>query len=229
MTSSPASDSELDSQEFLSFVAHELKTPLTIIKGYSATLRRMLDGEEERQMAADIEEQTDRVTRVVNQLLDVSRIESGRITLRPARLELLELVEDVVSRHRARDPARPIRVDAENDHLVCLADETTLRHILDDLLLNARQYSAEGKEIFVSAQRRNGDMEIALRDLGRGIAPSDLPRLTEKRYRGLGAEGEGLGLGLYIASALLAMQGGQLVIESELGRGSTFRVILPAA
>ena len=87
MTPSPAPDPELDSQEFLSFVAHELKTPLTIIKGYSATLRRMLDGEEERQMAADIEQQTDRVTRLVNQLLDVSRIESGRITLRPARLE----------------------------------------------------------------------------------------------------------------------------------------------
>lgn len=227
MTGSPATDAER--QEFLSFIVHELKTPLTIIKGYSATLRRMLDDEEASQMAADIEQETDRVTRLVNQLLDVSRIESGGKTLQAVEVEVLELVEDVVSRHRARDSSRAMRVEAEEDELICLAEEGALRRVLDDLLLNARQYSTAGEEVLVSALRGEGHVAIAVCDRGPGIAAADLPRLTEKGYRAAGANGDGLGLGLYIASGLLAMQGGELTVESEAGRGSTFRVTLPAA
>jgi signal transduction histidine kinase len=218
----------VEDQEFLSLVAHELKTPLTIIKGYAATLRRSLEHGEAGQMAADIEQEADRVTRLINQLLDVTRIESGRMTLRPVAIEVLDLVEDVVSRRRSRDPSSPIRIEAEEDDLVCLADEGTLRRMLDDLLLNALQYS-EGEEIVVSARRNGGNIEIAVRDRGRGIAPADLPRITEKCFRADGAEGDGLGLGLYIASGLLSMQGGQLIVESEVGSGSTFSVLVPAA
>lgn len=219
---------EGDNQEFLSFVGHELKTPLTIIKGYAAALRRRLEGEE-GQMAVDIEQEADRVTRMVNQLLDVSRIESGRLEMQPASLEIVELLEDVVSRHRSADGSRTIRVRTGDEDLRCLADESTLRRVLDDLLRNARQYSDPARPIEVAAAATEDGVEIAVRDEGNGISEGDLAHLSDKQFRASGANGEGLGLGLYIANGLLAAQGGRLEVESVPGQGSTFRVVLPAA
>ena len=208
-------------------MAHAMKTPLTVIKGYSATMRRRLEGDA-GEMAGDIEQAADRVTRILNQLVDVWRLESETMAVNPRRVEVVGLVDDVVSRF-GRSEGQTISFEAPEHDLHCIADETSLRRSLEELLRNARQYSAAGKPITVETAVSAGQVEVAVRDEGSGISEDDLPRITEKHFRAAGAPGEGLGLGLYIADRSLARQNGRLEAESTLGQGSTMRVILPQA
>ncbi|MEX2237706.1 MAG: ATP-binding protein [Dehalococcoidia bacterium] len=215
--------------EFLSFAAHELRTPLTIVKGYASVLSRNAAEAGDREMARSINEESDRISALISQLLDVSRMESGAIQ----ELELQDVpvgrvIEQVATRHRDVDPDREINVEHSVDGLTCRADPEALRQILDNLLSNARKYSDPGAPVYISVQTRDGQVFINIKDSGVGIPADELGRIGEKLYRASTGKGhEGSGLGMYIARRYLELHRGHMEIESEVNKGSTFTIVLP--
>jgi PAS domain S-box-containing protein len=214
--------------EFLSFAAHELRTPLTIVKGYASVLGRDNSNPANREMALAISEESDRIATLINQLLDISRIEAGSLQLDVSPVTVAEVVDQVVARHRDVDPEREITIDFDSPDTRCIADPEALTQILDNLLTNARKYSNPGSPVRVHFQRDGGVVRLSVIDHGIGIPPDEIERLGEKLFRASNSKGhDGSGLGIYIARKYLELQEGELRITSEVGKGSTFSVELP--
>lgn len=242
---------ELDrlKSEFVSSVSHELRTPLTTIKTLTHVLESDLVSQSERaEYLRTIAEECDRQIDFVQNLLDLSRIESGalRITLKEADLDAI-LHECVEANYRAA-LAREIDLKLEKtaaDAPPAFTDASVLRRIVSSLIENAMKYTPENGSINVSAERHDGHIAVIVADDGCGIANADLPHIFEKFYRGkpLKSEGtdescapenetSGIGLGLYLVKSLVEQIGGEISAESparETGRGSRFIVLLPLA
>lgn len=228
---------ERQREEFLSVASHELRTPVASIKGYAQMLLRAqqrgrLDPERLDQSLGTIDHEVGRLTGLINDLLDVSRIRTGRLTLQPARIDLAQAVDDLLcrfatrldDRHRleASFLARPLWVDA---------DLPRLEQILLNVLENAAKYSPAGGAIRVRALAEDGDAVVSVADEGIGIAPEEQAGIFAPYARGRNAAAEsfgGLGLGLYISRTLAEQHGGALSVFSEgEGRGTSFSLRLP--
>ncbi len=212
-------------REFLAMATHELRNPLTGIKGNAQLMRRRATYSERAVDA--IVAQADRLERLVDDLLLASQIEADR-------LDLVTEETDLVAEARAAADAwgvaeTSIRVEAPVESIVVLADRRRLGQVFANLLENAIKYSRDGGEIVVSVGRKEDEARVAFVDRGVGIPPESLPRLFDRFYRAPGAAGQapGLGLGLYISRRIADDHGGRIEVESELGRGSTFTVVLP--
>lgn len=215
--------------EFISTVSHELRTPLTYIQGYSELLqRRRLGSEAAREAIAEIHNASVRMARLVDDLLDLSRIEAGRLDLRPRELDLAELLKSAVRAARVQAPH--LEIQLEIDELPTLvADPDRLRQIIDNLLNNAERYAATSR-VIVRARRCDGGVRVDVSDEGPGISPEDQERIFEPFYRGKRSEvlpQRGGGLGLTIVRHLVEAHGGRVGLESAPGRGSTFWFTLP--
>ena len=220
--------------EFIANVSHELRTPLTAIQGYLETL---LGGAlEEREHARRFVEiafrHTERLGRLLNDLTDLSNIELGKVSLRLGPTPLGALVDSVLElvAAKARDGAVALHAEV-SEGLAVRADHDRLLQVLINLVDNAVKYTPHGGAVTVQA-RRTGDGRVALSvsDTGIGIPRADLPRITERFYRvdkARSRELGGTGLGLAIVKHLVLVHGGDLAIESEEGRGTTVRVLLP--
>jgi PAS domain S-box-containing protein len=214
--------------EFLSFAAHELRTPLTIVKGYASVMSRDDSDPERREMALAISEEADRIAFLINQLLDVSRIEAGSLSLEVQTVRLAEIVDQVVARHRDVDPEREITIDFDSPETTCVADPEALTQVLDNLIANARKYSEPGTPVSVRVESDGSLVHVSVVDQGIGIPPDEVSRLGEKLFRATNSRShEGTGLGLFIASKYLELQNGRLDVQSELNAGSTFTIVLP--
>lgn len=222
--------------EFMSLVAHELRTPLNTL--FLETQMRTLHvkrgnmaafGQEQMSgMVKRDERQIKAMIRLIDDMLDVSRMRSGTLSIRPGQVELMELLERVVadlSLHAGATgstvtllPHTPVRG---------LWDEFRIEQVIVNLLTNALRYG-NGRPVEVSIGDLDGAVRIDVRDQGRGIEPADRERIFEPFERGV-ATGElkGLGLGLYISRQLAASHGGTLTVASEVGKGSTFTLVLP--
>ena len=235
----------LESQRrLLANVAHELRTPLTVIQGYALALREGMleDGGDRERALATIVEESERADRLLSQLLQLSRLESGlrRPALQPVRLQVL--VGRVVERHRLAAEARGIDLGATTaPDLFASADPELLEQALDNLVANAFQHCGSGTRVQIAAQPalpapdRAPLVRIRVSDDGPGIPPEALPRLFERFYRveperadGSGRPA-GFGLGLAIAREIVAAHGGTISVESQPGQGTTFVIDLPAA
>lgn len=244
---------ELDrlKSEFVSSVSHELRTPLTTIK----TLTRLLlrggqDEEERREYLETISVECDRQIDLVLNLLDLSRIEAGKSTVSPARVDAGEVVGACVAmeRHAAESRGQELLAVVPEDLPPARADRTALRRVLCSLIENAIKYTPDGGSITLKAEGSDEGVLIHVVDSGRGIAPEDVPHVFEKFYRGRApeapngdgpardvldyaadefAEAPGVGLGLYIAQTITSQMGGRITVESAPDRGSTFTVRLP--
>lgn len=222
-------------RDFVADVSHELRTPLTTIRGNLALLRdRPIPAEERDDILADTVDETDRLIRLVNDLLKLARAEAGRqLHIQPVLVK--PIVLEVCRRARLLDPDRTIACEPLPD-VVASADRDALQQVLLILLDNAVKY-AKGPITIVTQIRSNESLDraesavaISVRDVGPGIESKDLSHLFERFYRGDDARGEpGLGLGLPIARALIEAQSGTLTAESQSGKGSVFTVILPQA
>jgi signal transduction histidine kinase len=220
--------------EFLGQVSHELRTPLTIIHGYSELMvdGLLLEPDSVRQSADEIHTSSALMLRLVDDLLDTSRLDSGRIELKTARVELDGWLARLAAGFGQANPSHTLTTHIAEDLPCVNADPDRLGQVMNNLLSNAVRYSAGGTEIRVSADIVGDSIEVDVSDHGSGVAPEDCERIFEKFYRGRhGAtlEVRGTGLGLAVARQLVEAHGGTIGVRSTLGRGSTFWLRLPVA
>ncbi len=220
---------------FISVISHELKTPVALIKGYAATLRRedvQWDEATIREGLAIIEEEADRLTALIDNLLDASRIQAGGLKLEFEEVDLAHLIRQVAERFQPQTAAHTIVVDVPDDLPPVWADPERVRQILSNLLSNAIKYSPEGGIIRVGAWREGDHVTVYVADQGIGIPEEEQDRLFDRFYRvdsSLRRKTQGAGLGLYLAKALVEAHGGRIWVHSKPGQGSTFFFTLPVA
>jgi signal transduction histidine kinase len=216
---------------FISIISHELKTPVALIKGYVATLRRD-DARWEKQVVNDslavIEEETDHLTALIDDLLDASRLQTGGLSLKRSDINLPVIVEHLVERYRTQSSKHEFIVDLPPDFPILLADEERLRQVISNLLSNAIKYS-QGGRIVVSGQVRADKVIVCINDEGPGIAQGDLPHIFDRFYRAPeeAKKTKGAGLGLYLARSIIEAHGGQIWVESKPAHGTRFCFSLP--
>jgi len=222
-------------QDFVANVSHELRTPLTTIKGYAETLLEgALKEEVAFQFVQVIKRQSDRLAKIVEDLLTLSKIESKEFQLKMENLLLPELIEDVLNFIQEAAEKKKISISLELPApLMVKADRNYLEQILINFIDNAIKYGREGGKIIISAiQITQSEIEVSVRDNGIGIPKEDLPRIFERFYRvdkGRSRELGGTGLGLSIIKHLIQAHSGRVWAESQLGEGSTFYFTLPCS
>jgi len=219
--------------EFVATASHELRSPLTSIKGFVELLRagEGLD-DRQREFLDIVLVSTNRLVDLVNDLLDIARLEAGRVEVHRRPVDVSEVLEDVTTLLRGR-------IDAKHQHLVVevsddtprvLADATRLRQMLTNLVTNAHLYTDEGGSLILRAGRHPAGVRIEVADTGRGMSPAELEHVFERFSRGQGSTGTpGTGLGLSIVKSLVDLHGGTIDVSSTPGEGTTFAVTLPAA
>lgn len=218
--------------DFVANVSHELRTPLTSIKGFIETL---LDGglsneESARRFLTIISQETDRLNRLINDLLDLSKLESGRTELNQTRLYLAPLVEEVRQTMDARLAEKRLSFSVELGSVAVWADEDRIREVLVNLIDNAVKYTPEGGSIRIMEIGRGNEQEFIVCDTGFGIPKESLGRIFERFYRvdkARSREMGGTGLGLSIVKHIIERHKGRVWVESELGKGSSFHFTLP--
>jgi len=222
--------------EFLANVSHELRTPLTAIKGFVDNMLDGLTGElNPRQLRylTRLQANTDRLARLINDLLDLSRIEAGRLELRPTTVQLAPLVQDVVASLRPVAAAQGLQLEAPTTDAIVWADADKVTQVLMNLLGNALKFTPADGQVTVTVTHDGvAWVQIAVADTGPGIAANDAAHLFDPFYQAAHmdlAKRDGTGLGLTIAKTLVEMHGGRLWVESTVGHGSTFRFTLPVA
>ena len=220
--------------EFISTAAHELRTPITTIKGYAQLLDRWTPGgHEPREGKAFriLNRQSDRLTQLVQELLEVSRLQLGRLALRRQRFELGELVADVLERMQGVSSQHRLVLHQEGRVFVD-ADRDRIDQVLVNLFDNAIKYSPDGGDIEIWVSARDGSGVVSIRDPGMGIPQERQGQLFERFYRahaGLESDRGGMGIGLHLSEQIVQRHGGRMWFESEVGRGSTFSFSLMLA
>jgi signal transduction histidine kinase len=222
--------------EFVSVASHELKTPLSVIRGYVSLLIDGIYGEiapEQRKVLGSVSDQADRLTRLVQQLLDVSRFEAGGGRLDLRRVELASFLGELATSFEALAFQSGIDFRVETDEALpeaIVADPDRLNEVVGNLLSNAFKFTPRDGSIGLRADAAEGGIEFVVRDSGIGIPPDKVPRIFEKFFQ---VENEaqprsiGSGLGLAIAREIVEAHEGTITAESEVGRGTVFRVFLP--
>lgn len=221
--------------EFLSIASHELRTPVTSIKGYTQLAKTLIrendlsTSEEYLDIALD---QIDRMSRLILELLDVSRIETGRLEIRREPISWCTFVRDVVHRHHTAVSDRRFHLNVPDTSKVVNGDRDRLEQVLGNLLENAVKYSPDGSDVFVSIEDRGDQLVTAVADRGIGIPTDELKQVFERFHRGRQVSSSnygGLGLGLYITKQIIERHGGSIWVESQEGTGTTFYFSLPVS
>jgi two-component system sensor histidine kinase/response regulator len=230
---------ELDrlKSDFVSNVSHELRTPLTAIKG---SVDNMLDGltgslnEKQARYLTRIKSNTDRLSRLINDLLDLSRIESGRVEVRSTTLTLTALAEEVAEHLKSLAAEKLIRIEvpSADPKVTVWADRDKVTQVLMNLIGNAVKFTPQNGKVTVATEKNGDDyVQISIDDTGPGILPEEKNKIFSKFYQFADVDKQkpkGSGLGLAISKALVEMHGGRIWVESEVGKGSTFYFTLPA-
>jgi signal transduction histidine kinase len=220
---------------FVSIVSHELQTPVAIIKSYAATLARedaVWPPETIQRVSRNIEEECDRLHRLITDLLDLSRLQAGRVAMRVGSVDLAQLATEVIDQLAPRAPRHSLRSSFPPNFPNIRGDEDQLRRALFNLVQNAIKYSPNGGEVLIVGEIPSPS-RVILRviDQGTGIPPGEQERIFDRFHRAdtrLSRATAGVGLGLYITRSIIEGHGGQIWAESPgVGRGSVFSIILP--
>jgi signal transduction histidine kinase len=219
--------------DFLATMSHELRTPLNAIIGFSEVLHEQMFGElNERQLAyvSDVLEAGRHLLSLINDVLDLAKIEAGRMELELSSVAIPEILRSAVSMlsERASGAGLTLAIDTEPEEITITADERRVRQIVFNLLSNAVKFTPSGGRVDLSALAEDGRVEIAVADTGPGIPPEELERIFEEFEQATaGKKAEGTGLGLPLSRRLVELHGGRLWVDTEPGKGSTFRFTLP--
>jgi signal transduction histidine kinase len=222
--------------EFLANMSHELRTPLNAVIGFSEVLQEKLFGElneKQDEYVDDILTSGRHLLSLINEILDLSKVEAGRMELEVATFDLPLAIDNARTFVRERATRHGITLDVEVDERLgdYVGDERKIKQILLNLLSNAVKFTPEGGRIGINARQANGAVEISVSDTGIGIAPEDQPKIFEE-FRQVGGDyshkSEGTGLGLTLAKKFVELHGGKIWLESEVGKGSKFTFTLPS-
>ena len=223
-------------QDFVANVSHELRTPVASIKGYAETLLSgaMEDKQALKEFLGTIHENSDRLVNLINDLLDLARIESGRMKIVPVAMEAVSVVQRCLNilEKTIQDKKLSVTMDLPGDLTKVLADEPRFSQVVLNLLDNAVKYTSEGGSISVKAVSQDKNVRFDVIDTGIGIPEEDLPRIFERFYRVDKARSRdlgGTGLGLSIVKHIVLAHGGEVWASSQLGRGTTFSFTIPRA
>ncbi len=224
---------EQQRDEYLALITHDLRNPLSSILIFVSTLRRFLESKglrDDANLAERAQRNIRRMNAMLEELTEATSLESQGVLLRCVACDLRELVADVVD---GIDDVRARRITIETDGVspyVVRADASRLERVVANLLTNALKYSAEDAPVIVKLARNGSDVELRVIDRGIGIAPESIKMLFDRYYRTMGGKSRasGLGLGLYIARLIVEAHGGRMLVSSEVGKGSTFGLILPS-
>ena len=224
-------------RDFVANVSHELRTPLSILRGYIETLldSPQTSREELTRILRVMERHSNRLELLVEDLLTLARHESGNPDLQVGDVDLSSFFREMIHDWEKKLTSKQLKivVDVPPELSMICVDRTRLQEALYNLLDNAVKYSHEDGEIRLSARQRDGEIELMVSDQGIGIAKEDLPRIFERFYRADKARSpdkvRGTGLGLAIVKHVAQLHGGRVEADSELGKGTTIRVILPSA
>ncbi|HEX2646977.1 MAG TPA: ATP-binding protein, partial [Candidatus Dormibacteraeota bacterium] len=216
--------------EFVSLVSHEFRTALVGISGFSEMIRdEEITVDEAKGYAADINKESERLNRMINDMLDLDRIEAGRLTLHIQPADVNALLDDAVNRARATTESHKIVADLDPAMPILNCDPDRIAQVVANLLSNAVKYSPDGGEIVVTSSSRNGVFDVGVRDHGIGIAPDFVQKLFSRyeRYEKTSGKILGTGLGLAIVRQIIELHGGKVWVQSEPGAGSDFHFTLP--
>jgi PAS domain S-box-containing protein len=217
---------------FISIISHELKTPVALIKGYVGTLRRE-DAAWDRDIIQDslavIEEEADRLTDLIENLLDASRLQSGALKINLSDVDLAAITHHIIERFKTQTNIHSLIADFPEKFPVILGDENRLTQVITNLLSNAIKYSVRGGEIRLTGQIRPKHIICCVSDQGPGIAPEDMPHVFDRFYRSNAASRttKGAGLGLYLAKAVVEAHGGRIWVDPTRGEGARICFSLP--
>jgi signal transduction histidine kinase len=221
--------------EFLASMSHELRTPLNAVLGFSEVLLERMFGdinERQEEYLRDIHGSGKHLLELLNEILDLSRVEAGRMELDYSSVELRALLDDAASmlRERAAAHAITLRVDVADDVGSVYTDELRLKQVVLNLLTNAVKFTEDGGSVLVTARRTSSEIEVTVTDTGIGVPESDRERIFESFQQGGrgSTKEEGTGLGLTLSRRIVDLLGGRMWLESVVGSGSTFGFSLPA-
>jgi hypothetical protein len=215
--------------EIVSTVSHELRSPLTSVKGYTSLLLNRWDrlqDDQKQMMLEQVNHDADRVTRLITELLDISRLETGRLVLRRQLVDVPRLAATVIDKVGMEYPELQATASFPAGFPKVYADPDKVEQVLTNLVENACKYGSP-TGLLVSGAVSEHRVSVAVRDHGEGIPPADVPKVFTKFFRRAVGRPTGSGLGLWISRGLVESHGGELEAESVLGEGSTFRFTLP--
>jgi signal transduction histidine kinase len=219
--------------DLINMASHEIRHPLTLIMGFSEVLRdygETLDAAESREVVGKLSKAAERLRRSVVNMMEVSRLESGKLSLETEEVDLNALLGSLVEELQARSVQHPIELRVEPGASAIAADRDKLEIILFNLMDNAAKYSPPGGRIEVFARRDSGEVLLEVRDHGQGISEESIELIFQPFRQGEGKEFgpiKGMGLGLYIVNRLVEAHGGRIEVRSEHGKGSTFIAHIP--
>jgi PAS domain S-box-containing protein len=219
--------------EVVSTISHELRTPLTSLRGFAELmLEREFPAEKQHQFLLIMHDETVRLTNLINDFLDLQRIQSGRQSYHFDRLELIDVLRESIALFTQAGEKHPLRLEAPDALPPVQVDKDRIRQVLSNLLSNAVKFSPRGGEVTVGARQEGAEVVVWVADQGVGIPPEALPKLFSIFFRADNAETRnigGTGLGLALVKGMVEAHQGRVWVESEIGRGSTFFFTLPVA
>jgi PAS domain S-box-containing protein len=222
---------EKQKEEFLAIVSHDLRNPVTAIKGYAQMAARTTSHLDDRvrQALTTISRQSDRLSRLIGDLLDVSRLQSGPLALERVQLDLREPLRDVAGGLELASEGFRIDVSLPDEPLLVSVDRTRMEQVVGNLLDNAMRYSGQSRVVELNARREGGEAVVAVRDHGVGVPAEQQAHIFDQFYRASNVRERvsGLGLGLFISHGIVSAHGGRMWLESKEGEGSTFLFALP--
>jgi signal transduction histidine kinase len=219
--------------ELLSTVSHELRTPLASIKGYTSSLLRddvEWDPDTRREFLQIIDEESDRLTGLIEDVLQMSEIEAGVLRVARQPVKVSRLAQKVIKKLRPQSRERALTVATSGDVPETMADPRRIEQVLHNLVVNALKYSQDGTPVAIRIERRGSAIQVSVKDQGIGIPPEHLEHVFERFYRvegTLSRQTGGSGLGLSICRGIIEAHGGRIWVESQPGKGSTFFFTVP--
>jgi signal transduction histidine kinase len=223
--------SDVQKSEFIGIISHELKNPLTSIKGYAEMIQKLGQKNNEKKItdfALRIDRQTKQVIEMINEMLDITKIETGRLTYHDEIFSIKELTKEIVDDRQITTESHVIRLARADDRLLT-GDRYRIGQVITNLISNAIKYSPNAKRVIVRVESKRSGVIISVQDFGSGIARQDRSKLFDPFFRAKDTQGaKGTGIGLFISSQIVERHKGKLWAESKKGRGSTFFLQLPA-
>jgi signal transduction histidine kinase len=215
--------------EFIGLASHELKTPLTSISGYLQIINRLKTDDNTQKFVDKTIHQVKKLTSLVSDLLDVSKIEAGKLQLIREKFDIRAVVDDAVELMHYSNENYQLSLQTDIESLIMNGDPNRIEQVLINLLNNAIKYSPGNDKIEILLSHTESEVKIGIKDFGMGIASDKLTHIFSRFYRVEGTNHtiSGLGIGLYLSHEIITRHNGNLWVESELGKGSTFWLTLP--